>query len=126
VATGYAQKRAISARLRSPLSGALVAVARRMLAVGSLAAAGCMLGSAGQAHADTASAPVQAVQCDAGQGVELSAGTGGGGGQSVQRSPSTVSGAIPTPPAHIGARRTECPVDGLRSVSRAPEPARVA
>ena len=123
MAAGYAQNRAVSVRMRCLLPRVPAKAVRRTLAVGGLAAAGWMLGTAGQAHADAAPDPVRAVQCTAGEGVEP---LGRTGGQSAQRSPLTDSSAIPAPPAHPGARTADCTLGGFRSVSRAPGSAKTA
>jgi hypothetical protein len=62
VTAGQPQERTVSVRLRSMLSRGRSSTVRRLLVVGGIAAAGWLLGSAGQAQADTVvPAPVAAV-----------------------------------------------------------------
>jgi hypothetical protein len=62
VTAGQPQDRTVSVRLCSMLSRGRSSTVRRLLVVGGIAVAGWLLGSAGQAHADTAlPAPVAAV-----------------------------------------------------------------
>jgi hypothetical protein len=119
VTAGQPQERTVSVRLRSMLSRRHSSTVRRLFVVGGIAATGWLLGSAGQAHADTAvPAPVAAIVPHA----ALSPVAAGAGladkvrhvahdgvpvhELSVRGSTKTTSGAAHSSPGHSRGRKT--------------------
>ncbi|MCW2912899.1 MAG: hypothetical protein JWN52_967 [Actinomycetia bacterium] len=131
MAAGQPQERTASVRLRSMLSRRHSSTVRRLLVVGGIAVAGWLLGSAGQAHADTAvPEPVAAVLPHTPFSPVVD-GTGLAGNvlhgapdrapvhaQSVHSSTKTTSSAAPSSPAHSRGRTAGGTVSGALSATR--------
>jgi hypothetical protein len=131
VTAGQPQERTVSVRLRSMLSQRRSSTVRRLFVVGGIAVAGWLLGSAGQAHADTAvPAPVAAVVPhtvispvvdDSGLAGKAQPGAHGSvpnHGQSVRGSTKTTSGVAHSSPAHPRGCPTRGTTNGALPATR--------